>query len=86
MLPLKGSYSVLWFVTTKRNKKSENKIKALEDSPQWWPEKCYKGGTRAQMSPPSSKIIYTVLEDIKHQNESTQLFISNWWKIWPVSK
>lgn len=86
MLPLKGSYAVLWFVTSKRNKKSENKIKALEDSPQWWPEKCYKGGTRAQMSSPSRKIIYTVLEDIKHQNESTQLFTSNWWKIWPVIK
>ena len=68
-LPLKGSYSTVWFVTSERNKNSENK--AVEDSPQWWPEKCYKGGTQAQMGSPSRKIIYTILEDIKHQNEST---------------
>lgn len=76
MLPLKGSYSIVWFVSSKRNKKSENKIKALEASPQLWPEKCYKRGTQAHMGSPSRKITYAVLEDIKHQHKSTQLFIS----------
>lgn len=76
----------MWFVPSKRNKKSENKIKAMEASPQLWPEKCYKGGTQAQMGSPSRKIIYTVPEDIKHQYKSTQLFISKLVKMWPINK
>lgn len=85
-LPLKGSYSIMWFVTTKRSKKSENKIKALEGSPQWWSERCYKGGTWTQMGSPSRKIIYTVLKTFNIKMKVPNSLFQNWWKIWPVSE
>lgn len=77
-LPLKGSYFIMWFVTSKRNKKSENKIKALEGSPQWWSEKCYKGGTRTQMGSPSRKIIYTVLKTFNIKMKVPDSLFQNW--------